>query len=225
MTHSVKLLDASFSKYVASLPPYFELAKMFLLLGGDAATSKKNYAGLKADATVIGTPVFGVGYATLNADTNGFEAPMLAGKSPFTHVAIVTKASANIGYCGNWTTGNAANMLNRVNETMAIAVDGNQRANVPMTATGFQFIAGSHDGTTATAHIGSGGTLTSASAAFSGGNTTSSKFRLGANQYSTGGSFNAAAVMTFDSVLTASQLTEVYNYLRTLVAGRGVSVA
>lgn len=228
MTFSTKITDANFTKYVTALPPHLELAQMFLLLGTDAASSRKNYAGAKQDATVVGTPTYGTGFATLSALANGFEAPMAGSKSPFTHIAVVKPfAFANSGYCGNWVqTAGVANLLNKASSTLLkLAVDGNQRVEVAMAGAGFQFIAGSHDLTTAKVYCAANGVLNSGSLAFSGNTATAAKFRIGANGYGSEGNFDAAAVMTFNTALTDQQVADIYGYLKTLLSLRGISVS
>lgn len=223
MSLSIKIADATFTKFIAQTPPYLELAKLFLLLGGDQASSVKNYAGTKLPATVVGTPTYSTGFASLASDAIGFESADVASGSPFTHILVATVLSSPAGYCGNWTGGaNTRNLLNRNVNDLNLAIDGNLRVSTPMSGAGFHFIAGSHDGSTAKVYKGNAGVLTSASAAYSGGSATS-KFRVGASAFSTG-NFNAAAVMTFGSVLSEAQITEIYAYLTTLLATRGISV-
>lgn len=223
MTFSIKIEDATFTKYVTKAMPYSDLASLFLLLGNDAASSSKNYVGTRNPATVVGTPSYNTGYCSLSS-VNGFESDAIESGSPFTHIIVATQATANIGYCGNWTTGNSANLLNRSTSNLNLAVDGNFRVNTPMGSNGFQLLAGTHDGSTATVYLGSNGSLSKASTPYVGGTVTKSKFRAGANNYGTG-TFNAAAVLTFSSALTEAQIAEVYAYLKSLLSSRGISVA
>lgn len=222
MTFSIKVAGASFAKYVAEGIPSYDVLDLFLLLGGDGASSVKNHAGSKSAATVVGTPTYNPGYCTLS-QANGFEGPMAVGKSPFTHMAVVSVATGDAGYCGNWTSGNTANVLFKNGSNVSLAVDGAFRASTPMSGAGFHFIAGSHDGATAHVYRGSGGSLTKASNAYSGGAVTTAKFRVGGHALNTG-TFNAAAVMTADQVLSDSQILAIYGYLQRTLAERGVTV-
>lgn len=224
MTFSVKIAGATFTKYAAQVIPHYALLKMFLLLGTSDALSKRNYVGSKADATVMGTPSYATGYATLSTGANGFEAPMSAGKTPFTHMAVVELLSTTSGgYCGQWQGANTANLLYRNADNLNLAVESNPRAVVALSAANFNFIAGSHDGATANVYVGSGGTLTKVSAAYAGTTDKSSKFRIGNNGYGSG-TFKAAAVMTAEAVLSDAEILDEYTYLRQLLATRGVTV-
>lgn len=224
MTFSVKISGATFTKYAAQVVPHYDLLKMFLLLGTSDALSKRNFVGAKADATVMGTPSYATGYATLSTGANGFEGPMAAGDTPFTHMAVVELMSTASGsYCGQWEGSNTANLLYRNSGNLNLAVESSPRAVVAMSAAGFNFIAGSHDGTTANVYVGSAGSLTKVSATYSGTTLKSSKFRIGNNGYGSG-TFKAAAVMTAEAALSDAQILAEYAYLKILLATRGVTV-
>lgn len=226
MTFSINIADANFTSYVAEVLPYASLASLFLLLGGDETKSSLNYVGTKQVATVVATPIYAENYCTLSG-VNGFEAPMAISGSPFTNIIVTQQATGNVGYCGNWLqSGGAAaqaNALNRSNNNVAQAVDSNNRINTPMGALGFQFVAGSHDGATAKIYLGDRGVLTSASSAYVGGFTNKAKFRVGATGFGSG-TFAAAAVLRFDSVLSEDQILRIYGYLKRLLSSRGIAV-
>lgn len=227
MTFSIKIAGANFSNYVAEALPHAEFSNLFLLLGGDAAKSTRNYAGVQQTASVIGAPVYSVGSCTLS-EANGFEGAMLDSGSPFTNMIISAVASSNVGYCGNWLqSGGAAkqaNALSRNASNLSLAVDSNNRATVAMVGTGFRFMAGVHDGVTAKAYVGNNGGLSTASAAYVGGLANKAKFRAGATGYGAG-TFEAAAALSFSAALSDQQVADVYGYLRRLLADRGVKVA
>lgn len=224
MAHSVKIIGATFTKMVSALPPYLSLSQMMLFMGGSQAASLKNYANTAAPATVVGTPVYEANYVTLS-QANGFEAPMAAGRSPFTHVAVVTQSSGTCGYCGQWTGGgNTPNLIYRAAGDVTLSLDGGAgNVSTPMPSAGFQFIAGSHNSVTANVYRGLGGTLTKASVAYVGDSRTA-KFRVGGHTLGSG-TFNAAAVMTFNTMLSDAQIDEIYDYMVFVMAGRGITVA
>lgn len=225
MTYSLKIADAAFTKYLA-VAPYIDLAKAFYVYGGNQAASVKNYANPAKPATVLGAPTYSDGYASLTGAANGFNSGIIFA-SPCTHIAVATlNSDGGAGaYCGSWgnPTTNGA-MLARNGVDLGLFIDANSRANVADLTAGFHLIAGSHDGTTAKVYNHDGTTLTSASAAYTGGTVSTSPFKVGGLGYGGPGTFNCAAAMTFDSVLSAGQITEIYDYLKELLAGRGVAV-
>lgn len=225
MAYSLKIPGAVFTKIVEEEIPSYSQLDMFLLLGGTEAASKKNYAGTHSPATAVGTPVYSSGYCTLTS-ANGFEAPMTAGNSPFTHIGVISQASSGTpGYFGNWTAGNTANLLldSGSTDVIQLAIDSNIRLSSTLPSSGFRFVACTHDGTTAAFHKGSAGVLAKDTGAYSGGEASTSKFRIGGSGFSAG-TFTAAAVMTADEVLTDSAILELYQYLTTVLAARGVTV-
>lgn len=228
MTLSISISDASFSNFVAEVLPHYELANMFLLLGGDAAKSTINYIGTGA-AAVVASPIYGENFCTLS-EINGFESPLVSSGSPFTHIIVATQAVANIGYCGNWlqSGGNAAqvNVLSKNANTMAVAVDSNIRASISTVGngSGYKFMAGSHDGNIVKSYVGAGGVAVPVSSAYVGGSANKAKFRAGATGYGSS-VFDAAAVLTFKTALTDQQVTNVYGYLQRLLLTRGVAVS
>lgn len=223
MTFSIKVSDASFSNFAAEVPPHIELAQMLCIFGGTEAASLRNYAGTRAAATKVGTPTYSAGYATVSGTANGFEAPMAAGKSPFTHILVTSLLATSNGYCGNWVTGTTANLLTQNSGDVNLAVDSNLRVGTPMSGAGFHFIAGSHNGTTANVYHGSGGVNTKASVSYTGGAVTTGKFRVGASGFGTS-AFNVAAVMTFNSYLSDAYILDIYGYMTRMLAARGVTV-
>lgn len=223
MSFSFKIAGASFDKYVAEVIPSFSKLQFFALLGGTETDSKRNYAGTLADSTLVGTPTYSAGYATISADANGFEAPMAAANGHFTHIMVTTVHTTNSGYCGRWKTGNTQDQLYRTTGNLTVAVDGNARASVAMAGVGFHFIAGTYDGTTATAYKGAGGALTKGTGAYSGGTFTTAKFRVGATQFGAG-NLNCPAVLHAPTALSEAEILAIYGYLTRLLATRGVSV-
>ena len=225
MALSIKIPGATFTKSIGRAAPDLTGASVFHIFGGTAALSKKNYVGAKADATVIGTPIYAENYVTLSA-ANGFGSG-LVGASPFTYIAIVTRATGTCAYCGNWVQWSSINnILARNAGNLSVATGGTYRANIALADAGFQLVAATHDGTTAKVYLGSGGSLSSASGAAAGGTTPTAEFRVGGTGFEPSGAptFNCAAVLRFESALSQSRIQEFYDYLIGLCADRGITV-
>lgn len=222
MSLSIKINDANFTNVVGigGLPPLTN-AQAFHLFGGNAISSLKNYAGSKVDGTAIGAVSYNTGYVGLS-DTIGIDSGIV-GNSPFTHIAVVSLNSNTGLYCGHWASGTTRNALGRSSSNLGLAVDGGFRALTPMSGAGFHFIAGTHNSSTAKVYKGSGGTLTSSSGSHTGGTGTTASFRTGANGLASG-TFNCAAVLTFNTVLTDVEIQAWYTYLTNLLATRSVTV-
>lgn len=226
MTLSINIADAAFTNFVAEVLPHYELANLFLLLGGDTAKSTNNYVGTRQAAAVIAAPVYSANSCTLS-EANGFEGAMTDSGSPFTNIIVATLATGSVGYCGNWLQSGGpakqANVLNRNSGNLSLAVDSNNRGSVPMGSGGFRFMAGVHDGATAKVHLGNNGALSTVSAAYAGGLANKAKFRAGGIGFGVG-AFEAAAVLSFSAALSDQQVADVYGYLRRLLDARGISV-
>ena len=225
MSLSLKISDATFTQFVAQIPPYIELAKAFYLFGTDEASSVKNWANVALPASAVGTPTYSAGYATLNSTANGFAANQTASKSPFTHLAVISGVSE--GYFGNWlqSGGSPAQANAAVSHVglVKMAIDANYRVIGSAIGTGFKVLVGSHDGTTAKLYQPNSSSLNKVSAAYTSG-SAAADFRVGAIGIAGATNFNCAAAMTFGSVLTDGQIQEIYDYLKTLLAARGVTV-
>lgn len=222
MTLSIKISDASFTNIVGvGGLPSLTGALAFHLFGGNSADSLKNYAGARVAGTVVGAVTYSTGYVSLS-DTIGIDSGIV-GNSPFTHIAICSLNSGTGIYCGHWAGGVTRNALGKNGTNLGLAVDSGYRANTPMSGAGFHFIAGSHNGTTAKVYRGAGGSLTTASGSYTGGTGATASFRTGANGLASG-TFNCAAVLTFNTVLTEVEILAWYAYLTNLLATRSVTV-
>lgn len=224
MTFAVKVAGANFTNFVnVAAPLAIADAKVFHLFGSSAALSKRNYAGALADATIIGSPLYGAGFCTLTNGTNGFDSGV-AGNSPFTHIAVCRK-NASFVSMGNAAAGGTLRNLIETNgvNTVGMAVDGSYRATGASAAAGFQFVCGQHDGATAAVQMGSAGALTKTTGAYAGGTGTTVAFRVGANSAGTS-AFDCAAAMTFQRLLTDAEVLQFYQYLISLLSTRGITV-
>jgi len=225
MTISIKLTDATFDNFLFTVPPCLSRAKVFLLPGTDQASSVTNYADLGVPATVIGTPTYGEGYAALTSQSNGFQCGS-SRSSPFTHVLVVAYAST--GLCGNWTSASATlqpNLVGNSGGTVRVYVDGAQRASqVRAEDSSFAFIAASHDNTTAKIYHRATGGMVTTSGAYGAVGDSPTPFRVGGTGYPDPTVFHVAASLSFDSALTAGEIAELYDYLKYVVAQRGIVV-
>lgn len=226
MTTSLKSDAGAFTNnIVPAKPTALASAEMFLLLGGTEALSTADRNGGTA-ATVVGTPVYDDGFCTLNG-SNGFQSAASAAGQPFTYAAVFSLAATNdtVVYCGNWTASTPRHALSSANASrdMRLGVDGGTRVTDSGIPDGMNFIAGSHDGSTARLYVGADGALTKTEAAFSGGSQTS-VFRAGGNGTGGTNAFNMAAVAYWQSQVSDADLLAVYEYLIAGLAMRGVTV-
>jgi hypothetical protein len=225
MSFSIKIPDATFTKFVSTAMPAIVLeAKVYSLYGINEASSTANAVGTKAPLTVIGSPTYGANYASLT-NLIGFESADAASGTPFTHISVAEFVSGVPGYCGNWKQAAVTQSLlyTNVGDTK-LAVDGEGRGQVAAATSGFRFNAASYNGATAKVYTGVGGVLTSASSAYAGLGAVE-KFRVGASGFSIAGAFKAAATLTFGRVLTDSEITEVYVFLAGVMSKRGITLS
>lgn len=226
MTLSLKISDAAFTNYVSQLPPYISLAKAFYLFGTDEASSVRNYVDSSAPSSVAGTPSYGAGYATLTSVANGFKSGLAASGSPFTNFVVVSGNGES--FAGNYN--NAGGLPTAANELVTnagvikLALDGNYRVTGVAMSAGFNLLVSSHDGTTANIYQPNSGGLRKVSAAYTGGTVSAYEFQVGASGIAGTTPFNCAAAMSFGSVLSDAQIEEVYDYLKTVLATRSITV-
>jgi hypothetical protein len=223
MTLSYRIPGASFTKtLIRAKPVILESAELYLLLGGDPASSILDRNG-KASASVVGTPVYGNGFCTLNA-SNGFQAAAAAAGQPFTFMGAFTRpaTSDTVVQMGNWTGSTPRHALTTSNGNLRLTVDGAVRAQAAM-PDAMQMVAASHNGTAARLYLGAKGAMAKTEAAFSGGAQTS-VFRAGASGTGGTNTFNMALAVYWRAVLTDAEITAVALYLRDVLLLRGVTV-
>lgn len=232
MSLSLTVKDATFTKYVSQLVPYMALAKGFYLFGGTQAASLKNYANPGLPATVLGAPTYGAGYANLTSTSDGFDSG-ISSRSGFTHIGIITAGGNSTGYFGNWNqaagAAGAANLVGKASglAEVRLALEGNYRvtSSAPALGSSFQFVASSYDGATGKLYVRDAASMKIDSAAYALTATPLAQpFRVGGSGFVDATVFKAAAAMTFQQVMTDGQVAEIYAYLKTFLATRGISV-
>lgn len=217
MTFSLKITDATFTKYIAQVPPYLSSAKMMLLFGTDGTSSTNNYVTGVGNATVTGTPTYGTGFATFSP-TAYIEAPMAARNIPFTYLGIVSSPTLGQSLFGSSITNIYMQSLGP-----NLFSDGGTRGGTAALPSGYSFVALTYEGSSAKIYIGNSGTVTAYTISYTGGVSGTGKFRVG-GLVGSGTTFNAAATMVFESVLTAGQIADLYNYYRLTLPIRGITV-
>lgn len=223
MTVSIRIADASFTKRVSMVPPHWADCAALLLFGTDEASSKRNLkTGL--DASLVGTPTYGDGYAGVGG-TAGFDAGIISTSNAWTHCVVSTVGSGNGLYMGNWNSGDTDNGVGRFNTSVYPYVSGATRGTgTPYASgTGFNFMAASHNGTTAKVHAASAGIITTVSAAI-GAVAVTASLRVGGLLGSGTTANQVAAAMSFNKVLTDAEVLEVHDYLKFMCAQRGIAV-
>lgn len=246
MSLTIKLAGATFTKFVDSEVPYLDQATGFWLFGGDQASSIKNLApnGTVLNASVVGTgaPVYGKGLvqmsmtgATASALDSGIT---LSPAHPFTYI-VVGDLIADANYnartlAGTWHSGINGSDIFQGNAspgaTVSGAFSGGNVISAPASTLspgkiGFAASTSSAAGRAIYTHDGTAMQATTAAALPS---PTANTFRVGPfGSRSTNSSVTAryCAAMLFQTVLTQTQLTDIYGYLKWKLAKRGVAVA
>jgi hypothetical protein len=235
MTVSIRIQGASFSKFGdidPSAAPHIADARAFYLLGGDAAESLKNRVPNSPNptASAIGTPTYGNGYARLTCtETNGIDSGFTFSSQQHTHIIVAARQNAsNRLLAGYWkasaTKTEAAIGFSNTFDKLVAYMDSSPRAEQPFAPVigQFAFMATTYDGTNAKAYAHNGSSLLSTSAVYAAGALdTAAPFLVGASGVGTG-EFDAAAVMTFNSALSSTELGELYNYFKQLMPLRQV---
>lgn len=237
MTVSIRIQGASFTKFVdidPSAAPYILDARGFYLLGGNSTESLKNRVPNSPNptATAIGSPVYGTGYARLTCtEVNGINSGFNFSSQKHTHIVVAARQNGlNRILAGYWkqsTTNNEAALgFSSTYDNLTNYMDASPRASQPFNPSigQFTFMATTYDGTNAKAYAHNGSSLLVTSSAYAAGAIdTTAPFLIGASGIGTG-EFDAAAVMTFNKALTASELGELYSYFKQLLPLRGLQL-
>lgn len=225
MTSSIQIIDATFTKSVSRIPPYASLATLLSFFGGTEADSKVNYLGDKAPLTLIGAPTYGDGFANVGGSV-GFETGIVSASNSWTHCVVTTAGAGNGIYMGNWTPGDTDAAIGRFNTSVYPYLANSTRGTgTPYSSgSGFNFLAASHNGTTAKVHAASAGVVTTVSAAYT-GVTVTAALRIGGAIGSGTTTNSVAAAMSFNTVLSDAQVLEVHDYLKYMLARRGIAIA
>ncbi|ARR52048.1 hypothetical protein HY78_00520 [Rhizorhabdus wittichii DC-6] len=194
-----------------------------MLFGGSEAESKVNIK-TGANATLIGAPTYGDGYADVGG-TVGFDSGIVSSSNAWTHCVVTTIGSGNGLYMGCQNSGDADNAIGRFNTSVYPFIAGSTRGGgTPYaSATGFNFLAASHNGATAKIHAASAGAITTVSAAW-GASAVTASLRVGGHIGSGTTANRVAAAMSFNRVLSDAEVLTVHDYLKFLCEQRGVAV-
>jgi hypothetical protein len=239
---TITIASQTFTKRAAKVKlPYIDQLAGFYLFGGNDALSTPNLAyGASQNLTKIGTPTYSSGYATIGA-SNGYDTGLLM-DTPFTQFAVVNQpnlSSALAIFCrGTGNTDNFVDMLRWVsNASSQYQVDGwpngVQQQTIgpalnPLNGSNFVFIAQTWGGT-GTRHIvyvGQPNVFMSSGSSNSVTNSTTPThtLRLGTGYNSGTSATQLAAAGLASSVLTIQQLNDIYIYLKSFLATRGVTM-
>jgi hypothetical protein len=235
-TQSIKIAGASFSKHVSKLKlPYIDLASGYYLFGTDAAHSLDNLAyGASIDLTAISSPTYGTGYATVGG-ANGFDTGLLL-DTPYTQIAVgkIVTAGTTVDIFGRGGGADGFVGMLRLRDVASPTVDtwpnGAQNVGLDnLQSSSFLFL-GARWGGTGTfpgvfAHNGTTLQVTDATTTLTKTVTPTTNLRIGTTYISAvGATVRVAAIALFPSVLTNSQISEIYTYLKALLATRSVTV-
>lgn len=229
---SIKVSGAAFSNFIDVQVPHLELAAGYWLFGGSEEDSRLNLApnGTVPLATVVGQPIYGMGFATLTHE-NYFNTGVKIGtvNSDWTMIAIATENRSS--YCGTWTANNDDAMLyTATDDNFKVAIRGSGASITPITAdTGaaFRFMAGVksgdntgtgylHNGAEMLSTTGEGGLATPAPADYLIG--PASGFGISAPTH------NHVANMLFPVALSAVQIQNIYDYFKAMLPKRGIEL-
>lgn len=235
MTISITIPGAVFTKFVGKvLLPYVEDAVSFQLYGGTAALSLLNRAvNATIHATEVGAPSYEAGSATVSI-ANGFNTGFLL-NTPLTQVvvALVNLPATNLALTGRGA-GNADNFYQMTTvESGKLygypngAKEGSQFFTLP---TANFAMMGSYYGGTGTMpgvfyHDGAALNTANQSVNITQTVTPTNNMRIGSGYGTAGATAKVAASVFYNRVLSVAELREVHDYLKLLLASRGVVMA
>jgi hypothetical protein len=231
MTVSIKIPGASFTEFFDyAHVPHVEDAQSLFLFGTDADSSRANQIQGAANplATLIGTPTYGAGFATVTGTSNGFDTLYSGGNGPFTMFVLHKTVGGTSGVMG--FSASAANKS--VFFGAGDDVFFNQNANLRLSwTTAPAFVSGkftltafAYDGVTLNAYRSQGtSTLDTTSVASAPGANPEQTLKIGGVGISTGAT-DVAAAGSFTRVLSQAEITEVYDYLKFIMPARGILV-
>ena len=201
MSVSIQVADASFTKKVSILPPYWDDCVALMFFGGTEAESKKNHK-TGGNATLVGTPTYSDGYASVGG-TAGFDTGIVNTSNSWTHCVVATVGTGNGLYAGNWNSGDTDNGITRLSTKIYPAINAGPRTTGVeyASASGFNFMAAGHDGTTASGFTANEGVISKITDAF-GPATVTASLRAGGLFGSGTTANNIAAMMSFNKALS-----------------------
>lgn len=223
MAVSIKIADASFSKVISKIPPFWADCSVMMLFGESEAASRKNIK-TGDDTALIGAPTYGVGFANVGGAI-GFDTGVVSPPNSWTHCVVSTVGAGNGLFIGNWSPSATNNALGRFNTAVFPFISGSTRGSgTPYpSATGFTFMAASHDGVAARVYVAEDGALTSASGAYPAA-TVATSLRVGGLIGSGTTSNQVAAALSFTRVLSNAEVQAVHDYLKFTCGRRGIVV-
>lgn len=224
MPISIRVADANFTNRVSMVPPKWNDCAALFLFGGTEALSKRNLK-TGADSTLIGNPTYAENYAGVGGD-KGFQADITNTSNNWTHCVVTTVGVGNGIYMGNWLVGDTDNAVGRFNTLIYPYLNGSTRGTGTSyaTATGFNFLATSHNGSFSKVYAANAGAISTVSAAY-GPVTITAPLRIGGAIGTSATTNNVAAAMSFNAVLTDAEVLSVHNYLKFMCGQRGIAVA
>lgn len=233
MALSIQIKDAQFVNKIGSLtlPDRTGLVAEYIF-GKDAATSTINFAGTGGNLTVVGTPVFGDGYAEIKSGSGygdvGFDTGLTV-PSNATMIVVAKNTTLCPGYFK--TSANFTGFMNyQYTPSIYNAQSGTLAnvANLPLpTHSDFAFYAGLMPlADFGEIYIYEDGAPSVAIAETAGGNKSGSPLSIGTTTPSSGnGVANIAYAAMFDRVLTAQEIEDAYLSLKAFLATRDVIVS
>ena len=237
MTISITVPGAEFTEFVSNvLLPYIEDAVSFQLYGTDAASSVLNRSlNPTANASVVGTPTYGTGFATIS-NTNGFDTGYLV-DTPFTQVLAMRWVSGSTSPVGRVPGDEEFIDMIQVLGTDAFGPGtlkiwpngvGGVGIDIPdAPATEFNMFGMRWGGTGTKSNIyyHSGPALIEASPSTNDTKTVTPTLNLRVGACGTGaGSWKVAASAFYNRLLSNAELFIVHSYLQGLLASRGVTL-
>ena len=230
MSVTIKILDASFpNKLFVVGFPYIKLATNAFLFGTNEEKSLKNIApNGTGNATKYGNPIYGDGFATLSPENYIGTSRPIAYK-PITMIGVVRTDAQYAQYSMGTYRNNTKRGFMLYNNTNTLSVfigDGTNafdKAGVPFTAKtpSFKFVAMTFDGANIKTYgFDSTGVKTAIATGVSSATTETCYF----GGMPDIGPFDIAFGATYDTVLTDSQINEIYQYTKSFLATRNVTV-
>lgn len=245
MSVAISIPASNFTEFVDTVnPPNLDAASYYGLYGTDAATTRKNLAG-GADATILGAPTYGAGFATFSNYSKGLNTGVVGG-NPFTHLLISARPSAGSasgsGMMGHWLQATSSERMDILydlapaSNAWALYIENvagqlNGLGGVAGQLNNYNFLVAQYDGATMTIGIGeTDGNGIPSIRKISGAYTdptpaaTRSLYICAMGAGSADSNVNVAMAMEVPAILTIDQITAEYAFHKKLQAARGITL-
>jgi len=221
MSVSIRIPDATFTNKIAQLYPVAENAKLINFFGGDQESSLNNLVlGSTNNPSVVGSPTYAVNYITVGNETKYINTGFTPG-GEVTFIAVVQDPPESSNLMGTYADALNGDYIGTSSGLYRFDVDGNA-GSLSGDRTGWKFIAGSLGADFQRLYVYQDGAQTSQNYDRILANVADRVLRIGGRNINQ--DFNVAAAMYYDKGLSAEEIEQVYKYLKSTLAERGITL-